>query len=246
MRQSLYDYCVENNRIDLLQWDTDANLPLTPKTVTSGSSRKIWWFCEKGHYWQQEPWVRTAHQTECPICSGKKIVTGINDLKTLVPEVAAEWNYERNGNLLPETVSPFSHRKVWWKCDTCGYEWQAQVKSRAGSSRCGCPVCANKVVIPEENSLAALAPMIAAEWHPTRNGKLTPETVSAGSNRRAWWRCEDGHVWKAPINRRAGTQKSGCPVCAGRVNMARQKYYDRIIAEAKALENGSTSAEKTG
>lgn len=42
---SLYDYCMLNNRIDLLQqWDADANLPLTPETVTSGSSRKVWWF----------------------------------------------------------------------------------------------------------------------------------------------------------------------------------------------------------
>ena len=72
MRQSFCDFCSDNKRFDLLvQWDTDANLPLTPKSVTSGSSQKIWWFCKSGHHWQQEPWVRTSHGGGCPVCAGK-------------------------------------------------------------------------------------------------------------------------------------------------------------------------------
>ena len=107
MRQSLYDYCMEHNRIDLLmQWDTDANLPLTPKTVTFGSSRKVHWLCAKGHSWQQEPWVRASHGGGCPVCAGKKIVAGDNDLRTLFPAVAEEWHPTKNGALTPERISP--------------------------------------------------------------------------------------------------------------------------------------------
>lgn len=57
--------------------------------------------------------------------------------------------------------------------------------------------------------------------------------VTAGSHARAWWSCEEGHVWKAPISRRAGVQKSGCPVCSGRVSMAKRRSYDGVPEEAK-------------
>ena len=45
---------------------------------------------------------------------------------------------------------------------------------------------------------------------------LTPEMVTAGSHKKAWWQCSYGHVWKATIYSRAGVQQCGCPVCAGR------------------------------
>lgn len=215
MRESLYDYCIEHDRPELLrQWNEDANLPLTPKTVTSGSDRKIWWSCDKGHHWQQEPWVRTARWAECPVCSGKKIMPGINDLKTLMPDVAAEWNDEKNGTLRPETISPNSHRKVWWKCGKCGHEWQATVKSRAGSSKSGCPACANKTVVAGLNDLETEHPEVAAEWHPTKNKTLSPREVPSGTTRKVWWRCEYGHEWLASVSSR--TRGSGCPVCVGK------------------------------
>lgn len=133
MRISLKQYCDQQDRKDLLiQWDAEANLPFTPETVTRGSSKNVWWKCDKGHIWQAAPYARTANRTGCPICAGKKVVPFENDLATRCPEVAAEWNDSKNGDLRPEMVSPNSHRKVWWKCKTCGYEWLAEIKSRAG------------------------------------------------------------------------------------------------------------------
>jgi hypothetical protein len=54
---------------------------------------------------------------------------------------------------------------------------------------------------------------LAAEWHPTENGDLTPEEVVAGTSRKVWWQClEDAdHTWSATgANRLAGR---GCPRC---------------------------------
>ena len=216
MRESLQQYCNENNRPDLLrQWDNEANLPLTPETITSGSSQKIWWVCEKGHRWQAATWERTLHCSGCPVCSGKKIVPGLNDLKTADPELADEWDGEKNGSLQPDEFSPNSHQKVWWKCRICGHEWQAQIKARAGAARSGCPVCANKIVVPGRNDLASACPEVAAEWHQDRNGTLTPQKVSAGSTRKVWWKCRTcGYEWQAAVFSRTGG--SGCPVCAGK------------------------------
>ena len=74
---------------------------------------------------------------------------------------------------------------------------------------------------PGENDLASQRPDLAAQWHPTLNGSLTAEQVTAGSHRKIWWQCPEGHVWKAVIYSRAGPQKTGCPVCAGTVRRRR-------------------------
>ena len=80
----------------------------------------------------------------------------------------------------------------------------------------GCPYCANRKVLPGFNDLATAAPLVAKQWHESLNGALTPEMVTAGSHKKAWWRCSYGHVWKAAIYSRAGVQQCGCPVCAGK------------------------------
>src|SRR5262249_45365491 len=79
----------------------------------------------------------------------------------------------------------------------------------------GCPFCAgNKVSVT--NSLAALFPEIAAEWHPTKNGNLTPDHIVAGSALKVWWQCYNrlDHEWQTAVGHR--TQKQGvkgCPFC---------------------------------
>lgn len=66
------------------------------------------------------------------------------------------------------------------------------------------------------NELAAKAPDVAAQWHPTLNGNLTPEMVTPGSHRRVWWQCPLGHTWKAFVYSRTGAQRCGCAGTAGK------------------------------
>ena len=75
------------------------------------------------------------------------------------------------------------------------------------------------------NDLETLNPAVAASWHPTLNGTLTPEDVTTGSRHKVWWACPEGHVWKAVVYSRARKQKTGCPVCAGRVKGPQQTRY---------------------
>jgi len=72
----------------------------------------------------------------------------------------------------------------------------------------------------EENCLGTVNPSLAAQWHPAKNGSLTPGNVTAGSAKVVWWICESGHEWKAQINGR--NRGSGCPYCA------RQKSNEKI------------------
>ena len=62
---------------------------------------------------------------KCPICTGARVVTGINDLSALKPELASEWS-EKN-EIKPTEVSIGSHKKIIWQCKL-GHEWTATVK----------------------------------------------------------------------------------------------------------------------
>jgi len=63
----------------------------------------------------------------------------------------------------------------------------------------------------KQNSLLVKYPEIAKEWHPSKNGDLTPADVSYGSNIVVWWQCSKGHEWQSSINNR--NKGMGCRKC---------------------------------
>ena len=192
------------------EWNYEKNDALTPAEVLPNSDKRVWWKCAQGHEWQTQVKVRTKGNG-CPYCSGRLAVEGVNDLKTLNPTLAQEWNYEKNGSLRPENIRPNSGKKIWWKCAK-GHEWQQTVDKR--SNGVGCPYCSNKKLLKGYNDLATTNPALVAEWNYEKNGNLTPEDLIAGSERKIWWKCSQGHEWQTPVKNRASG--SGCLYCAGR------------------------------
>ena len=144
-----------------LEWNYDKNGNLKPEHVAANSGKKVWWKCQRGHEWQATIYSRNSGRG-CPYCSDNKVLTGYNDLQTVNPALAKEWNYEKNNGLTPAEISPNSGKKVWWKCDK-GHEWQATINSR--NSGCKCPYCSGKLVIKGENDLQTVNPTLAKEWN---------------------------------------------------------------------------------
>ena len=129
------------------------------------------------------------------------------NLRVVNPGLAGQWHPVKNGDLTPEDVTPGSDKKVWWLCAK-GHEWKAVVISRNYGR--GCPYCANQKVC-DDNCLATVNPKLAKEWHPTKNGKLTPRDVVPGTEKKVWWLGTCGHEWQALVyNRNNG---SGCTSC---------------------------------
>ena len=227
------------------QWHPTKNGTLTPDQVFPGSSRHAWWQCEKGHVWQAVIASRAKGGCGCPYCAGKKLLTGYNDLKTIAPEVAAQWHPTRNVELTPDRVQPYSGLVVWWKCEK-GHEWKATVTSRVKESA-GCPVCSNRSILAGINDLATVKPELAAQWHPTKNGSLSPDQVGAGSHKRVWWQCEKGHAWRAMIVSRVSSG-CGCPVCSGSVVIPGENdltsFAPVIAAQWHPTKNGELSPNK--
>lgn len=129
------------------------------------------------------------------------------------PHLVASWDRQGNAPLRPEDVTRGSGRKVRWICVVDpSHRWRATVESRTRGS--GCPYCAGRAIAAGQ-SLAERYPEIATQWHPTRNGRLSPLNVLPGSGKQVWWVCQmdSSHVWKTPVRYRA--RGHGCPYCAG-------------------------------
>ena len=188
-------------------WKKNNELGFFPDVLMCGSGKKVWWKCQKGHEWQAALVSRNSG-SGCPYCSGNKVLKGENDLQTVNPMLAKEWNYEKNNELTPVDVMPNSSKKVWWKCSK-GHEWQAALANR--SSGRGCPYCSGKKVLKGYNDLQTVNPMLAKEWNYEKNDGLTPEDVTLNSDKKVWWKCSKGHEWQARITGR--NRGSGCPVC---------------------------------
>ena len=207
------------------EWNYERNGNLKPSEVTYGSHKKVWWKCSKGHEWEDTVRDRTTGK-ECPYCTNQKVLSGYNDLATVKPEVASEWNYEKNGKLTPDQVKYTANKKVWWICSK-GHEWNAYVFNR--SKGVGCPICTNRSVLEGFNDLASTHPKLVKEWNYEKNGRILPTSVTAGSNKSVWWKCEKGHEWKSNIKSRVNG--NNCPYCSNQTVLEGYNDFATVYPE---------------
>ena len=123
----------------MLSKDFDAQKNgILPSDIIYGGTSLYWWTCENGHSYQE-----TIHNKKrgygCPICSNHRLLRGYNDLKTVNPALAAEFDVSKNNGSVPEEYFPKSGKKVWWLCSKCGHSWAAQIIKRTNGQ--GCPIC---------------------------------------------------------------------------------------------------------
>ena len=161
-----------------------------------------------------------------------------NSLVELRPDLVEEWHPTKNGNLRPDMFGINSNDHAWWKCSTCGHEWQTTIIQRGGKRKSGCPECSKilrgktftRSKVAERGSLAENNPTLAKEWHPTKNGELTPNDITPKRFKNVWWLCPKcGYEWEAsPNNRSKGV---GCPCCSGRVPKVGVNDFQTLFPE---------------
>ena len=189
----------------LYEWDYEKNT-IKPEKISRGSNEKVWWICKNGHSWQTS--VKNKRKiNSCPFCPRQRIVSGINDLATLKPELLEEWDYEKN-TIDPTKISQWSDTRVWWKCKK-GHEWQVAVKKRTIGHKC--PYCSNKMVLKGYNDLATTNPELLVKWDYNKNKDIIPTNITAGSSHHAWWKCDKGHSWNRVVRKQLKNEK--CPYC---------------------------------
>ena len=190
------------------EWVVELN-EVDSSLVSANSNRVFWWRCPNGHEYQMAP-VQRMSGANCPVCAGRRVVSGVNDLLSQEPEISKEWNYARNEKT-PEKIYFRTKRSAWWMCAQ-GHEWKTAVSNRV-VHKSGCPVCAEKRIELGSNDLTTIAPNFLKYWDYQKN-TLTPDKVGKGSHARVWLKCPVGHEWQGAICDEI--KRKGCPVCSGR------------------------------
>lgn len=219
-------------------WHPTKNGDITPADISRSYRKKVWWKhsdaeCKVAGGYEWEATVTSRSQgSSCPACySNVTIITGVNDMATTHPELAADWHPTKNGDLAPQDVKSGTKQKIWWKHSdsacvaTGGYEWEARGAARSGATSAGCPACSGSVFVTGHNDLATTDPGLIADWHPTKNGDLTPQSVRASANTVVWWKHSDpncvdpeGYEWEANCKTVSESNRNGsqyCPACNG-------------------------------
>jgi hypothetical protein len=224
------------------EWDTEGNGALRPEDVSYGSGLMVSWHCPKGHgAYTKKVCFRTSRSKGCPLCGREKIHAPRKG-KTLAeafPDVAAEWDYEKNHPLTPSGVAPRSNKKAYFICPEGHGSFESYISNRTAGN--GCPECGRKrggkaitARAIARKTLAEANPALVAEWNSDLND-FTPGDVSPGSTRGAWWNCPEGHEpYFAQVARRHRGQK--CPACATRRRAEAIRY--------KGPKPGSSLADK--
>jgi hypothetical protein len=117
---------------------------------------------------------------------------------------------------------PFELISTLYKGKSINLQWKCLKKecdevfnscwNAIGSQSQGCPYCSGRET-NLSNCLATKRPELAVEWHPIKNGDLTPYDITASSGKDVWWECKEKHEWCVSPNQR---NKSNCPYCSGR------------------------------
>ena len=238
----------------LSEWDYEKNEHdgIDVNTITCGSVRKAWWRCSAyRHSYKATVNNRVSSGSGCPFCSGRKALTGYNDLQTLCPElISSEWDWIKNNadNIRPDTLLKNSHVKASWLCVQYKHSYEMTIANKTTGH--GCPFCTGNKVLPGFNDLLTCFPeLINNEWDWIKNNAdgIRPDELTSYSNKKTYWHCNicNGsylmNVCKKTIYHRK------CPFCAGKKILIGfndlQSCYPDIAKEWYQPLNGSITPD---
>lgn len=214
-------------------WDTQTNT-VDPHTIAAVTNLKVWWRCKKANHapFQKTPREFLMSRNKCPYCSGERVLRGYNDLATLYPEIAKEFDVERN-ECGPEDVQAINLNRgiriqFFWRCNA-GHTYKRTVPEQVKNHK-PCPVCEEerKQRLMEQGigSLGVLYPDIAKLFD-SRRMHMNPMKISVEEHMytQMYWRCPRNHSWSDTI---ASLIHSGgqCPAC--KEAELRQKQADEL------------------
>ena len=201
----------------LRYWDFEKNQELDPHYMTCASNKEVYWKCKKGHSWSMPPnHMWNGRKIHCPICE-KNIVSKEYNLKTEYPKVVMLYDKEKN-KIPVESIAPKTKMEVYWRCKK-GHSWKNKVQNQINIK--GCPYCEHSKT-SEEYNLFALYPDLCKEWDYEKNKDIDIKKVFPQSGKKVYWKCENGHSWKAQISTRVNNN-SHCPEC--------YKFYKSSFSE---------------
>lgn len=217
-------------------WDFSKNESMDPNLTSANSYASAHWLCKECGY----AWVSTIHSRKnssgkCPCCeSGRRVVSGYNDVVSIVPEILSIFDAQVNKNVNLSAYALFSKKIVSWKCPHCGNCWKSSIsdrihKNKDGTYRLvGCPVCQN--MGRRQQTYADQYPQLAAMFNENLNNRTLASVSSNESNTvKFWWDCPScGTTFPSRLQTMIvakDTRSRGCPSCAKTVQKG-QSFAD--------------------
>ncbi|MEH0110668.1 zinc-ribbon domain-containing protein [Tersicoccus sp. MR15.9] len=205
----------ESGHAALAWWDHDRNSERDFRTVTMRASRTCQWVCpDCGLSFAAKVLDMTALRPTCPDCEERRHAeweeryerlkrTPISD----VPELLAAWADDAD----PRTVMVADFELRRFRCPAGHHPRVSPTRFLDAE----CPSCRSaRTRQAQKDWLADILPEIASQWHPTLNGKLTPDKVVWDSKRVLWWKAECcGHEWQESPRSRDKYARLHCPSC---------------------------------
>ena len=198
--------------IDIADFERNADEEIDVVNLYVNSSVLANWKCKNGHYFKEKVNVIYRRKYKCFYCTGRQIWSGENDLQTLYPDLAKEFDVKLNG-ITPDKISPRDTKTYWWTCKEGHPSFTRTVEHRVNRES-ECPYCAGRLAIPGETDLKTLYPEIAEEWDEEKNGVL-PDDLNPFSYNSYYWICPKGHSYKKKVVKRTKYHKPvDCTKCA--------------------------------
>ncbi|WP_364280655.1 zinc-ribbon domain-containing protein [Peribacillus frigoritolerans] len=123
------------------------------------------------------------------------------------PDLAKYYKPKLNDGKLMNEITKGSNEKITLCCNVCNHPKTTSIANYARVlNNFKCNYC---------NSLGALRPDLAKEWHPVKNGSVTSFDVRKSTHKKAWWLGICEHEWESSINDRDASN-AGCPYCNGK------------------------------
>lgn len=185
---------------------------ILPSQIMPNSHTEYWWICkiDKNHCWKAKASHRqpTKGFGECPYCSGRWAIPGINDVYSFAPELTKEIVIEKlPSNHTIETIKPTT--SITFYCFFHSHYYKANLKRRKMGH--GCIYCSGQKKKAGIDDITILFPKIVSEWDYQKN-TIEPFGLSSGSSKKYWFLCELKHSYSKSLRNKT-LRKQNCPYC---------------------------------
>lgn len=131
-----YNFAIRNPKL-LEIWDFEKN-DKHPEEYSPKSNKSVFWKCKFGHNWENSIKRTVLQNGKCPICKEKKVVSSFYNLELNYPNLMEFWDFDKNIKP-PNSYTPFSSKKVYWKCIN-GHSYLQPIVHKT-RLQYGCPKC---------------------------------------------------------------------------------------------------------
>lgn len=194
-------------------YDTEKNIRQF-ESYSNMSNEYVWWKCKEGHSFER-PIHRVSKEgnISCPYCNNRLLLIGKNDLLSQNPELAQEFDAEKNGITADQIMYNSSDEKTWWKCKY-GHAFQRSVTYRLNYNQ-DCPICNRSIVQKGVNDFQTRYPNIVDVWDYEKNFER-PDEIADNRTSKFSFRCDKGHFYDTNLSSLIYNQFQ-CMVCNNKI-----------------------------